>query len=97
MADKPNPNRKAFSSNARDTLIKADHMLQIAFILPAAAFVGWLAGAGLDLWLHQHWIYIAGIMLGIAAGFVQLFRMLHELDRMPGSQPKGPKPPDGNI
>jgi F0F1-type ATP synthase assembly protein I len=86
-------NRKARGSQVRDTLIKADHMLQIAFILPAAAFVGWIAGALLDLWLHQHWIFIAGIMLGIAAGFLQIFRMLHELDRVPGSRPKDQPPP----
>jgi F0F1-type ATP synthase assembly protein I len=96
MADDSNPNRKAFASNARDTLIKADHMLQIAFMLPAAAFVGWIAGALLDLWLHQHWIYIAGIMLGIAAGFVQIFRMLQELDRVPGRRPKDQPPPAGH-
>lgn len=86
-------NRKSTGSQVRDTLIKADHMLQIAFMLPAAAFVGWIVGALLDLWLHQHWIYIAGIMLGIAAGFVQIFRMLHELDRMPGSGTKKQPPP----
>lgn len=71
------------------SLIKADQMLQIAFILPAAVFIGWIAGAGLDIWLHQHWIYMAGIMLGIATGFVQIFRMLRQLDRMPGSRPAG--------
>lgn len=62
------------------TLIQADRMVQIAFMLPAAVFVGWLIGAGLDLWLHQHWIYIVGILVGIGAGFVQIFRLLHEME-----------------
>ena len=36
--------------------------------------VGWLIGAGLDRWLHTTWLYLAGILLGIAAGFVELIR-----------------------
>jgi len=47
---------------------------QLAFIFPAATVAGWLLGAGLDRWLHTHWIYIAGLILGIAAGFIQLIR-----------------------
>lgn len=56
-------------------------MLQVAFMLPAAVLVGWLLGAGLDRWLHQQWIYLAGIFLGIGAGFVQIFRLMHELEQ----------------
>ena len=47
-------------------LIRAERLTQIAFILPAAVLVGWLAGAGLDKWLHQHWIYLVGILLGLS-------------------------------
>jgi ATP synthase protein I len=47
---------------------------QLAFVLPAALVVGWLIGAGLDRWLHTTWMYLAGILLGIAAGFVELIR-----------------------
>jgi F0F1-type ATP synthase assembly protein I len=47
---------------------------QLAFALPAATLVGWLAGLGLDRWLHTHWLYLAGIILGIVAGFVELLR-----------------------
>lgn len=59
-----------------DGLVHAERLTQIAFILPAAVVVGWLAGAGLDKWLHQHWIYLVGIILGCAAGFVQIFRLV---------------------
>jgi F0F1-type ATP synthase assembly protein I len=58
------------------TLIKAEKLTQIAFILPAAVFVGWVLGALLDRWLHQHWIYLVGIILGAVAGFVQIFRLI---------------------
>lgn len=59
-----------------NTLVRAEKLTQIAFILPVAVFVGWALGAALDKWLHQHWIYIAGILLGAAAGFVQIFRLV---------------------
>lgn len=47
---------------------------QLAFTLPAATVVGWLVGAALDRWLHTTWLYLAGLFLGIAAGFVELIR-----------------------
>jgi F0F1-type ATP synthase assembly protein I len=55
------------------TIVRAEAMLQIALLFPASTFIGWLIGVGLDHWLHQHWIYIAGLLFGAAAGFVQLF------------------------
>jgi F0F1-type ATP synthase assembly protein I len=45
---------------------------QLAFVLPAATAVGWLIGLGLDKWLHTTWLYLVGLLLGIAAGFVEL-------------------------
>lgn len=47
---------------------------ELAIIFPAATVVGWLLGAALDRWLHTTWLYIVGLLLGIAAGFVQLIR-----------------------
>jgi F0F1-type ATP synthase assembly protein I len=49
---------------------------QIGFALPAATLIGWFLGALLDRWLHTHWIYIAGLVLGMVTGFVELIRML---------------------
>lgn len=57
-------------------LVHAERLTQIAFILPAAVFVGWIAGAGLDKWLHQHWIYLVGLVLGVVAGFIQVLRLV---------------------
>ena len=48
---------------------------EIGFILPAAVIVGYLMGLGLDHWLHQHWIYIVGIIFGAVVGFVKMIRM----------------------
>jgi hypothetical protein len=55
--------------------IQAEKMIQIALMLPCAGFIGWLAGYGLDRWLHQTWIGIAGAVFGIIAGLVAAIRM----------------------
>jgi len=47
---------------------------QLAFVLPAATVAGWLLGSALDHWLHKTWISIAGLLLGIISGFVELIR-----------------------
>ena len=59
-----------------NALVRAERLLQIAFILPAAVVVGWLIGEALDRWLHQHWIYIVGIIVGCIAGFMDVIRII---------------------
>ena len=48
----------------------------LAFMLPIATFIGYAIGYALDKVFHTDWIYIVGLLLGIAAGFVQLVRQL---------------------
>jgi len=38
--------------------------MQIAILLPSAAFIGWLLGAWADRAWHQSWLGIAGIVFG---------------------------------
>jgi len=47
---------------------------ELGFLLPAATFVGWAIGAGLDRWLGTTWITLTGVLVGIVAGFVQMIR-----------------------
>ena len=56
----------------------------LAFLLPVATFVGYAIGYLLDKSFHTHWIYIPGLILGIAAGFVQLIRQLMQDTRNDG-------------
>ncbi|HUI84232.1 MAG TPA: AtpZ/AtpI family protein [Candidatus Binatia bacterium] len=49
---------------------------QIAFILPAAVVAGLLAGKLLDHWLHTHWLFLVGIIIGATAGFIDIIRMI---------------------
>ena len=63
-------------SGAMKSLVQVEKLIQLALVLPIATVIGWLAGAGLDKWLHQHWIYIPGLILGATAGFVEIFRVV---------------------
>ena len=56
---------------------------QLGLLLPACTFVGWLIGTGLDSWLHTKWLYIPGLLVGIAAGFVELVRLAWKTERNP--------------
>jgi ATP synthase protein I len=55
-------------------LIKAESMVQLALAVPAGCFVGLGIGYLLDRHFHTHWIVVAGMLLGAAAGFVQIFK-----------------------
>jgi F0F1-type ATP synthase assembly protein I len=55
--------------------VEIESYIQLGVMLPAATFVGWILGRLMDHWLHTDWIQYVGLGLGIAAGFVQLFRV----------------------
>ena len=57
----------------------------LAFLLPVATLVGYALGYLLDKAFGTHWIYIPGLIFGIAAGFVQLVRQLMRDTRDDGS------------
>jgi F0F1-type ATP synthase assembly protein I len=79
------PVRKA--SPAVDAWVQAEKLMQIAILLPAAALIGWLAGAWLDNRLHQEWIAIFGVVFGSISGLVGVVRMAMAAERnsRPGS------------
>lgn len=58
-----------------DAVVQAEKMIQIALLLPSAAFIGWLLGAWIDGKLHTKWIGLAGIMFGGISGMVAAVRM----------------------
>jgi len=55
-------------------LVKAESMVQLAIMLPAACLIGWAIGAGLDKHFHTTWMEIVGVLLGAVAGFTQIIR-----------------------
>jgi F0F1-type ATP synthase assembly protein I len=71
--DKEPPEKKSI-------LVQLANYSQLAFIFPAATVAGWLVGLALDHWLHTTWLYLAGLILGIIAGFAELIRTVTSSD-----------------
>jgi len=72
-ADNDPPQKKSM-------LVQLANYSQLAFIFPAATVAGWLIGLAMDHWLHTTWLYLAGLILGIIAGFVELIRTVTSSD-----------------
>jgi F0F1-type ATP synthase assembly protein I len=66
----PGPEKHGLKS-----LVQAESLFQIALVLPIAVLIGWFFGAMLDRWLHQTWITIVGLILGMIAGMMEAVRM----------------------
>ena len=71
-----NPDKASAPEQRRGFMQQFGRFTEIAFVLPGATLVGWFIGAELDKHLHTSWIYIAGLLLGIIAGFVDLIRIV---------------------
>src|ERR1700679_793739 len=69
------PQSGARRSKGLDSLVKAEQLMQIAFVLPCAMVLGWGAGWCFDHFLHTHWGVAVGLVLGIVAGMVSAIRM----------------------
>jgi F0F1-type ATP synthase assembly protein I len=48
----------------------------LAFILPSSIVAGYLIGGWLDRQFGTTYLYLVFLLLGIVAGFVQIFRFL---------------------
>ena len=72
MANNGNGEKK--KNGTLGDLVKAESMIQLALALPAGCLIGALGGAALDKHFHTGWIAVVGILLGAAAGFIQIFR-----------------------
>ena len=63
---------------AKSFLVTVGEYTSLAFLLPAATFVGYVIGYLLDKAFGTHFLYLIFLLLGIAAGFVQLIRRLQQ-------------------
>ena len=48
----------------------------LGVMMPAAMVTGYLIGLALDRWLGTSFLYLVFLILGIAAGFVELIRIV---------------------
>lgn len=71
----PDPRERGKASGLVSALVQAEKMVQIALVLPCAAFIGWLGGDWLGNRLHQSWIGAVGIAFGGAAGLYYVIRL----------------------
>ena len=49
----------------------------IGFMFPACVVVGYLTGLALDRVFHTSFLYIVFLLLGIAAAFIELIRIVN--------------------
>jgi len=70
------------------TLVQAEKLMQIAILLPSAAFIGWLLGAWADKAWHQEWMAVAGVAFGGVCGLVTVIRIaiMAEKSSRPGTR-----------
>jgi F0F1-type ATP synthase assembly protein I len=59
-------------------LMLAGRYTSLAFLLPVCIVVGYGIGYLIDRALGTHFFYIVFLLLGIAAGFVQMIRMVQQ-------------------
>ncbi len=64
------------SSSNKNPWVLAGQYTSLAVALPASTALGYLIGYLLDRWLKTNFLYIVFLLLGIAAGFVQLIRQV---------------------
>ncbi len=74
--NRPPDQRPRRDSGGLATLVQAEKLMQIAILLPSAAFIGWLLGTWLDKQFHQEWISLAGVAFGGIAGLVYVVRLV---------------------
>jgi F0F1-type ATP synthase assembly protein I len=60
----------------KPVMVLVGQYTSLAFMLPAATFVGYAIGWLLDRAFGTNFLYIPFLILGIAAGFVQLIRQV---------------------
>lgn len=75
MAESPQKPQPKPENHALKGLVQAERLFQIALVLPMAVLIGWFFGALLDRWLHQTWITVVGLILGMIAGMMEAVRM----------------------
>ena len=70
------PGESSSDDHALHSLVRVESLIQLGLLLPACVVIGWAIGLALDRWLNQHWMNVAGLILGAIAGFVQTIRIV---------------------
>ena len=71
----PEPDNNPKKDSTLKDFARAESMIQLAIVMPGACVIGWFLGSLLDRHFHTHWIYVVGVLLGAAGGFIQMYRV----------------------
>jgi F0F1-type ATP synthase assembly protein I len=58
----------------KNAWVQVGRYSELALMLPAGTVVGWLLGSAVDRWLHTSWVGAVGLLLGSAAGLIEVIR-----------------------
>ncbi len=61
-------------SDQRSPWVQVGRYTQLAFVLPACVVVGYAIGYYLDKAFETTFIRLVGLLVGVAAGFIELIR-----------------------
>jgi F0F1-type ATP synthase assembly protein I len=89
-------NKTPGKASGFQSLVQAEKLMQIAFVLPSAMIVGWLGGAWADSKLHQSWMTIVGVILGCVAGLYYVIRLAIDAEKSAGASDSAKKRDDGS-
>lgn len=78
----PDPKGRNKPTGIVSAIVQAEKLIQIALVLPCAAFIGWLGGEWIGNRLHHPWITAVGVAFGGAAGLYYVVRLA--LDSLKG-------------
>lgn len=91
----PDP-KQSKASGMVGALVQAEKLVQIALVLPCAAFIGWLIGDWLGRRFHLPLLGALGVAFGGAAGLVYVIRLAMDAAKDPANadesdreEPKG--------
>jgi uncharacterized membrane protein YfcA len=71
----PEQKRPAKGAGGLGAYVEAEKLMQIAFVMPAAVAIGWVAGWWLSGLLHQKWMEIAGVVFGCISGLYYVIQV----------------------
>jgi F0F1-type ATP synthase assembly protein I len=67
---------KPADDNKKSIWVIAGEYSSLGFILPTSVLAGYLIGWWLDKKFGTNYLYLVFLILGIVAGFIQIFRFL---------------------
>ncbi len=87
-----NPNEKDRDglSSGFKSLVEAERLMQVAFVLPSALVICWFLGWWLASHTHQKWLETAGIIFGCIVGLVYVVQMAFAVEKRTRTDDESP-------